>query len=112
MARSPEPLAVTPEVMIAGEPVASRILDGALACIGRVGLAKTTYDDVAKEAGVSRATAYRCFAGRGVLMRAVVAREADRLTAEVRGAVAASSTLDDALSRSAVVAVEYLESID
>src|SRR3954465_9129961 len=92
--------------------VQGRILDGALACIARVGLAKTTFDDVAREAGSSRATVYRYFAGRGALLGAVVAREASRLEAAVRAAVAAATTIDEALTHAAVAAVEYLESID
>lgn len=35
------------------------VVDAALACIGRWGLAKTTLDDIAREAGISRATVYR-----------------------------------------------------
>src|SRR3954468_23760600 len=107
MAPSPGPVVATSDDTVAG-----RLLDGALACISRVGLAKTTYDDVAKEAGVSRATAYRYFNGRGVLLRALVAREAERLAAQVRLAVATATTLDEALGRAAVAAVEHLESIE
>ena len=55
--------------------LADRVLDAALACVARVGVAKTTLDDVAKEAGCARATVYRCFPGRQALMRAVLDRE-------------------------------------
>ena len=41
-----------------------RIRDAALVCIGRFGLAKTTVDDIAREAGCSRATLYRYFDGK------------------------------------------------
>ena len=34
-------------------------MEGALVCIGRYGMAKTTVDDVARASGVSRATIYR-----------------------------------------------------
>ena len=54
------------------------ILDAALACIARVGLAKTTLDDVAREAGCARATVYRCFPGKQQLLGALVDREARR----------------------------------
>lgn len=40
-----------------------RIVDGALTCIARQGIAKTTVDDVARAAGCSRATVYRVFPG-------------------------------------------------
>jgi AcrR family transcriptional regulator len=40
-----------------------RVADAALRCVGRWGVAKTTLDDVAREAGCSRATVYRLFPG-------------------------------------------------
>ena len=60
-------------------PQAERVVDAALACIARVGLAKTTLDDVAREAGCARATVYRCFPNKVQLLGALVAREAQRL---------------------------------
>lgn len=56
--------------------LAERIIDAALACYGRVGVSRTTVDDIAEEAGVSRATLYRTFAGRSGIELAVVHREA------------------------------------
>jgi AcrR family transcriptional regulator len=51
--------------------LAHRILAGLDACIDRWGWAKTTVDDVAREAGVSRATVYREFpGGRDTLLAA------------------------------------------
>jgi AcrR family transcriptional regulator len=62
-------------------PVATdlRMRDAALVCIGRFGLAKTTVDDIAREAGVSRATLYRYYDGKTALVRAAVAAEFDRV---------------------------------
>src|SRR5690606_25473391 len=37
------------------------ILQAAVECLGRYGIAKTTVDDAAREAGVARATVYRHF---------------------------------------------------
>lgn len=52
------------------------VVDAALACIGRWGTAKTTLDDVAREAGVSRATVYRLFpGGKGAVFGALADRE-------------------------------------
>lgn len=39
----------------------SRILAATVECLGRYGIAKTTVDDAAREAGVARATVYRHF---------------------------------------------------
>ena len=38
-----------------------RILGATVVCLGRYGIAKTTVDDAAREAGLSRATVYRHF---------------------------------------------------
>lgn len=51
-----------------------RLLTAAYACVARFGLAKTTVEDVAREAGVARATVYRHFpGGRDELLREAVA---------------------------------------
>ena len=74
-----------------------RVLDAALACIARVGVAKTTLDDVAREAGCARATVYRCFPGRDALLAAAFDREVQALTGRVLEAAARAETLTDAV---------------
>jgi len=55
------------------------VVDAALACFGRWGVAKTTLDDIAREAGCSRATVYRLFpGGKDVVIEAVAGRELAR----------------------------------
>jgi AcrR family transcriptional regulator len=46
-----------------GPDTRTRILQAAVVCIERSGLAQTSLEDVASEAGVSRATLYRWFEG-------------------------------------------------
>ena len=80
--------------------VRERILRATYECVGRWGLAKTTVDDAARQAGVSRATVYRYFAGgREELVTAVVSWEYGRfflrLYEEVRGA----ATLEEVMER-------------
>lgn len=75
------------------------ILDAALACFSRWGLAKTTLDDIAREAGCSRATVYRLFpGGKDIVLDAVAGRELlrffDGLRAELERA---SGDLEDLL---------------
>ena len=79
-------------------PQASRVLDAALTCVARVGLAKTTLDDVAREAGCARATVYRCFPNKQQLLAALVAREARLLRDAVVVAPALHETLGDAIT--------------
>jgi AcrR family transcriptional regulator len=77
-----------------------RVLDAALACVARVGLGKTTLDDVAREAGCARATVYRCFPGKQNLFGAMLAREVTALG--TRAVAAAGETESPA---EAIVAV-------
>ncbi len=86
-----------------------RILDAALACIARVGLTKSTLDDVAREAGCARATLYRYFPGKQPLVSALVAREARRLGAELQAATAGCEAFEDALVAMIGTAVDRLQ---
>ncbi|HEY4408460.1 MAG TPA: TetR/AcrR family transcriptional regulator [Acidimicrobiia bacterium] len=85
-----EPISSTPEVE-------AKVVDGALRAIARFGLAKLTVDDVAREAGISRATLYRYFPGRGAVLGAVVRSEADRLRHGLDAALGEATTLAEAL---------------
>ena len=70
----------------------TRVVDAALACFGRWGVAKTTLDDIAREAGVSRATIYRLFpGGKDVVIDAVVGRELVHFFAGLSAALDASA---------------------
>jgi hypothetical protein len=53
----------TDEVAPVLGPAEQRVVDALLACIARWGVSKTTVEDVAREAGISRATIYRLFPG-------------------------------------------------
>jgi AcrR family transcriptional regulator len=55
-----------------------RLLDAAEACFAHYGVAKTTVEDVAAKAKVSRATVYRYFEGRDEILLGVLLREAGR----------------------------------
>src|ERR1700722_13104306 len=57
-----------------------RIVDATLACLARQGLHKTTIDDIARQAQLSRATIYRSFPrGKDAIVKAVVDTEVDHL---------------------------------
>ena len=88
--------------------LSDRILDGARACVARVGVAKTTLDDVAREAGCARATLYRYFGGKRQLVRITLVREAARLAASVRDAGDRESTFEDAVVAMVVRAAREL----
>src|SRR5262249_55530927 len=78
-------------------PVDARAVDALLTCIARFGLSKTTLDDVAREAGCSRATLYRYFDGKGALVKRVVDVELARMTARAVAAADAERSLADAV---------------
>jgi AcrR family transcriptional regulator len=95
-----EPVTVIPWSLGAPMPSHSmdgRILDAAEACIARWGVTKTTIDDLAREAGCSRATVYRAFpGGRDVVFDAAANRLLLRFFAHVAERVAGADTLVDA----------------
>jgi AcrR family transcriptional regulator len=93
---------------VALDGTAARLLDGAVACIARVGVSKTTLDDVAREAGCSRATLYRYFPGKPALVGALVAREAATLSTVLRCASADAESLSDAVVDIVVAAAGWL----
>lgn len=84
-------------MIVEADSLEQRILDAARACIARFGVAKTTVDDIAREAGCSRATVYRVHSGRAGIFAALAAREADAVAEIARGAAAGRNSLDDAL---------------
>ncbi len=79
-----------------------RLLQATFACVARYGIAKTTVEDVAREAGISRATVYRQFpGGKNQLIAATIRWEATRFFAELAVAIEDSpdfeTTLEDAI---------------
>ena len=67
-------------------------LDAAAACYLRLGVAKTTAADIAREVGISRATLYRRFGSHESIFLAVLTRESEAMAAEAGEHLAA---LDD-----------------
>ena len=91
-------------------PVRTRILEATFACIARYGLAKTTMDDAAKEAGLSRATVYRHFpGGRDELVQEVIAWEVARFFVRLAEAVAGIRDFEQLLAEGLMFAHEAVE---
>jgi AcrR family transcriptional regulator len=74
------------------KPVRERLLDAAEECLTQFGPQKTSMEDVARAAGMSRATVYRYFDNRDALLRGVASRQSSNLAAE---AIAYLSKYDD-----------------
>lgn len=76
--------------------LADRIHEATLRCVARWGVAKTTLDDIAREAGCSRATIYRTFAGgKQALVASLAIREAKRLGDRVVAGLDHVATLEE-----------------
>lgn len=79
-------------------PHRPRIVDATLVCLARQGTVKTTMDDIARGAGVSRATVYRVFpGGRDQILAAVVDTEMARLFSALGVKLGEAVDLEEAL---------------
>src|SRR4051812_24799591 len=73
-----------------------RIVDAALRCVARWGVNKTTLEDVAREAGMSRATVYRLVpGGKDGLMELVARVEVTEFFQELAQRLDAATDLED-----------------
>jgi AcrR family transcriptional regulator len=87
------------------DEVGLRIMDAALDQYLAHGLRRTSVDDVARAAGLGRATVYRRFATRDELIQAVLLREGRRFLAEIAAATESLPTLAERLVEGFVVGV-------
>src|SRR5437867_12981233 len=91
----------------------ARVLVATIACLGRWGLAKTTLDDIAREAGVSRATVYRLFpGGKETVVRAAIDAEVDSFRLGLIDRLAACTTREDVLVTALTYATRSLRGHD
>jgi AcrR family transcriptional regulator len=75
-----------------------RIVDATLSCLASQGMAKTTLDDIAGWAGLSRATVYRAFpGGREAILAATVETEVARLFSHLAVAMGEAEDLEEVL---------------
>jgi len=76
-------------------PVRERLLDAAEGCLKQFGPQKTSMEDVARAAGMSRATVYRYFENRDALLLGVASRQASALASEAIGYLSGFNTISD-----------------
>src|SRR5205809_7698169 len=86
---------------------AARVLDAAFQCVGRVGLGRTTVEDVARTAGLARQTIYRYFPSKDHLIMALVLREEEKFLDGVRSAFADAATLQDAMETGTLFCLRF-----
>jgi len=93
------------------ESTRERILEATLVCVGQHGMAKTTMEDIAREADLARATLYRAFpGGREEVLGAVVTWEVARFFGRLGDAIhPADLDLPEVLERGLLAAREAME---
>lgn len=89
------------------DELSERILDGAMACLSELGLRRSTVEDIARRAGVSRVTVYRRFENKNNLVEAVLLRECRRCLAALDEAVTGVESLDERIVEGFVFALRY-----
>lgn len=89
------------------------VLEALKRCCERWGINKVSIDDVAAEAGVSRATLYRMFpGGRDVMLESMRVRELELFFERLRNGVLHCESLEDLLVMTVVVATRELRDDD
>ena len=88
----------------------TRILAATVECLGRYGIAKTTVDDAAREAGVARATVYRHFPdGRDQLIAEAITWAVGQFFTELAAAVGDAPDFPTLIERALVHAHRAVE---
>lgn len=87
-------------------PTGARIVDGARRCFERFGIEKTTIEDIAKAAGVSRPTVYKFFAGKMEIVDHIGFGELDKIQDEVRKRVKRSSDFAEMVTEAILASVK------
>ena len=96
-------------VRMVDDTAEGRVLDAAKRCWERWGMAKVTVDDIAAEAGISRATLYRLFpGGKVVLYEALRRRDSADFFTELEAHVDRAGSLEDLLVHIVVEATRQL----
>lgn len=91
-------------------PQRVRIADAALRCVARQGVAKSTVDDVAREAGCSRATVYRVFpGGKDEVLEAMVATEVARFFSTLAVRMGEAADIEEVLVAGIVEAARAIQ---
>ncbi|MEU5660433.1 TetR family transcriptional regulator [Streptomyces sp. NPDC047737] len=90
------------------DALSEQILDAAREQFMTFGLRRSTVDDVAKRAKVSRVTVYRRIGNKDSLVSACLLREYRRFVADVDEAVAALPTMEDRLVAGFVTVLKHI----
>jgi AcrR family transcriptional regulator len=96
---------------VGADTTRERIIDAADECFARYGVAKTTVEDIAAAAALSRATVYRSFTGgRDEVILAVVLRDLRRFLDRLAGRLSGERSAPDAIIEGILDAVAFMRS--
>ncbi len=102
------PLARRPTDVQAPDDTRARIILAALAQCEEVGLRRATMEDVARRAGLGRATLYRHFQSKDALVQTIILAENDAFFAALDAAIAECSSDEERLVEGFAFALEYV----
>ncbi|MCW2944375.1 MAG: transcriptional regulator, TetR family [Actinoallomurus sp.] len=89
--------------------IRERIVNAAEGCFARYGVGKTTVEDIAAAAGLSRATVYRSFAGgRDEVILTVILRDLRRFLDHLAGRLSREPSVPDAIVEGVIDAVAFV----
>jgi AcrR family transcriptional regulator len=97
-----------PGLRASGDDTRARIMLAATEHCEEVGLSRVTMEDVARRAGLGRATLYRHFQSKDALVRAVILAETDAFFAALDRAIAECTTDEDRLAEGFAFALHYI----
>jgi AcrR family transcriptional regulator len=84
-----------------------RILDAMFEAVADFGISRTTVEDVANRAGLSRQTVYRYFPSKDILVLGLVIREEEKFLEGIRAAFGAKDDVVEALQNSTLYTLNY-----
>jgi AcrR family transcriptional regulator len=84
----------------------AKIVDGARRCFERYGIEKTTIEDIARAAGVSRPTVYKFFGGKMDIVDYIGFAELDKIQEVVRARVQRHQGFADTTTEAIVASVQ------
>jgi AcrR family transcriptional regulator len=93
--------------VLVGDPeLRATVLRAARACFLRYGVRKTSMEDVARAAGITRQALYRVVGGAGELAEAVVVERIREIAEELAPVAAAAPTFEDAVPAIALASID------
>jgi AcrR family transcriptional regulator len=103
--------ALVDDVVASGPDARQRVVDAAEQCFAQYGVAKTTVEDVARLAGISRATIYRHFpGGRDEIVLAALLASANEFLPQLPARLRTARSLADSIVELVVSAVDWMRS--